>query len=173
MDYSLRAANHRHDLWLIIMMSVRSIWWTDDDVSAPRNRVRHRACRPLAPSSGMQARAGRPATGRPALRDLRANIFANFFAQKPLPPRCRAAGSRPAAGVYSCKFRNRKYIFFKNENKKIKKIAPAQALLYGSLFGRFQGLSFFMSWLYISNSQELHDSSPPGNAVNILSYTDV
>ena len=42
----------------------------------------------------------------------------------PLPPRCRAARSRPpgswAAGVYSCKFPNRKYIFVKNENIKYK-----------------------------------------------------
>jgi len=38
------------------------------------------------------------------------------------PPRCRAARSRPpgswAAGVYSCKFPNRKFIFVKNKNKK-------------------------------------------------------
>jgi len=56
--------------------------------------------------------AGRPAAGRPAPRDLRANIFAKVFSQKPLPPRSGAAG------VYSCKFRKRKYIFLKNENKK-------------------------------------------------------
>jgi len=59
-----------------------------------------------------QSRSGRPAAGRPAPRDLRVNIFAKIFAQKSLPP-----GSR-AAGVYSCKFRKRKYIFVKNENKK-------------------------------------------------------
>ena len=68
--------------------------------------------------------AGRPAAGRPAPRDLRAIFSVNFFPEMPLPPRCRAARSRPpdsgAAGVYSCKFQNRKYIFVKNENKKYK-----------------------------------------------------
>jgi len=68
--------------------------------------------------------AGRPAAGRPAPRELRANIFAKIFAQKPLPPRSGVTRSRSsgsgAAGVYSCKFRKRKYIFVKNENKKIK-----------------------------------------------------
>ena len=53
--------------------------------------------------------AGRPAAGRLALRDLRANIFAKVFAQKPLPPRSGAIRSWPsgsgAAGVYFCKFR--------------------------------------------------------------------
>ena len=89
--------------------------------------------RPVAPQPGGQDRpprcraawgAGRPAAGRPAPRDLRAIFSAIFFSKMPLPPRCRAARSRPpsseAAGVYSCKFPNRKYIFVKNENKKYK-----------------------------------------------------
>ena len=58
---------------------------------------------------------GRPPRWRPAPRDLRANIFAKVFAQKPLPPRSGATRCLPpgsgAAGVYSCKFRKRKYIF--------------------------------------------------------------
>jgi len=48
-------------------------------------------------------------------RGLSANSQRNFFAEKPLPPRSGATG------VYFCKFRKRKYIFVKNENKKIKK----------------------------------------------------
>ena len=72
--------------------------------------------------------AGRPTAGRPAPRDLRANIFAKVFAQKPLPPRsgatrCRTPGSG-ADGVYSCKFRKQKYIFVKNENIKYKNKKP-------------------------------------------------
>jgi len=50
--------------------------------------------------------------GRPAPRDLRAIFATKFFSEMPLPP-----GSG-AAGVYSCKFPNQKYIFEKNENKK-------------------------------------------------------
>ena len=74
------------------------------------------------------ARAGHPAAGRPAPMDLRAIFSANFFSKMPLPPRCRAARSRPpgsgAAGVYSCKFPNQKYIFVKNRNKKYKNKKP-------------------------------------------------
>ena len=51
------------------------------------------------------------------------NFLRDFFSSEmPLPHRCRAARSRPpgsgAAGVYSYKFPNRKYIFVKNKNKK-------------------------------------------------------
>ena len=56
--------------------------------------------------------AGRPAAGRPVPKDPSAICFRLFFAGQPLPP-----GSR-AAGVYLCKFPNRKYIFVKNKNKK-------------------------------------------------------
>ena len=56
-------------------------------------------------------------------RDLSVIIFCVFFAEKPLPPGSRAARSRPpgswAVGVCLCKFSYRKYIFVKNENKKI------------------------------------------------------
>ena len=49
-------------------------------------------------------------------------FYLEIYRNIPRPPRCRAARSRPpssgAAGVYSCKFRKRKYIFVKNENKK-------------------------------------------------------
>ena len=91
---------------------------------------------PVAPQPGGQgrpprcraARAGRPAAGRPAPRDLRANNFTKVFAQKPLPPRSGAARSRPsgsgAAGVYFCKLRKRKYIFVKNKNIKYKNKKP-------------------------------------------------
>ena len=77
--------------------------------------------------------AGRPAGGRPgglaaplpggrSSRDL-SIIFCRFFLQiSPYRPavRFRPPGSG-AAGVYSCKFRTRKYIFVKNENKKYNK----------------------------------------------------
>ena len=67
---------------------------------------------PVAQQPGGQGQPPRCRATGP--RDLRAIIFAKFFAQKPLPPRCRAARSRPpgnwAAGVYSCKFVNRKYL---------------------------------------------------------------
>ena len=49
------------------------------------------------------------------------NFFSSFFAGKPLPP-----GSG-AAGVYLCKFPNRKYIFVKNRNKKYKNKKTASA----------------------------------------------
>ena len=86
-------------------------------------RAKLQKLRPVAPQPGGQGRpprcravwgAGRPAAGRPVPRDLRAIFSAKIFAQKPRPPRCRAAG------VYSCKFPNWKYIFVKNENKKYK-----------------------------------------------------
>ena len=61
------------------------------------------------------------------------NFFLLFFAFKPLPPGCRAARFRPpgsgAAGVYFCKFPNRKYIFVKNENKKYKNKKPLGSAL--------------------------------------------
>ena len=44
-------------------------------------------------------------------------------------PRCRAAGGSGAAGVYSCKFPNRKYIFVKNKNIKYKNKKTAFRLL--------------------------------------------
>ena len=54
--------------------------------------------------------AGRPVAGRPAPRDLRANIFAKVFAQKPLPPRSGATRSRPpgsgVAGYIPVNFEN-------------------------------------------------------------------
>ena len=53
------------------------------------------------------ARAGRPAAGRPAPRDLRVIFSAKFFSEMPLPP------DSGTAGIYSCKFPNRKYIFCK------------------------------------------------------------
>ena len=79
-------------------------------------------------------RAGRPAAGRPGgpaapqpgdrPQGPVCNFFIFFFAEKPLPPGCRAARSRSpgsgAAGVYFCKFPNQKYIFVKNGNKNIK-----------------------------------------------------
>src|SRR6185369_13776202 len=81
--------------------------------------------RPLCDIEPFQSFLSCPAAGQPAPRDLSAIFCHLFFADKPLPPGCRAARSRPpgswAAGVYSCKFPNRKYIFVKNENKKIKK----------------------------------------------------
>ena len=71
-----------------------------------------RAGRPGPAAQLPSGQRGRPprcrATGP---RDLSA-IFFLFFAFKSLPP-----GSE-AAGVYFCKFPNRKYIFVKNENKK-------------------------------------------------------
>ena len=73
--------------------------------------------------------AGRPAAGRPVLQGPRRNFLSIFFADKSLPPGYRAARSRPpgsgTAGVYSCKFRTRKYIFVKNENIKYKNIKTA------------------------------------------------
>ena len=65
---------------------------------------------------------GRPphcrATGPLGARKFSAKIFA----EKPLPPRSGATRSRlpgsGAVGVYSYKFRKRKYIFVKNKNKK-------------------------------------------------------
>ena len=80
--------------------------------------LHHPACRPglAAPLSGAVP------------KDLHTNIFVKNFAQKPLPPRSGATRSRPpgsrAAGVYSCKFGKRKYIFVKNENIKYKNIKP-------------------------------------------------
>ena len=66
--------------------------------------------------------AGRPAVGRPVLQRLFCKNFREIFTEKPMPPRSGATRSGPpgcgAAGVYSCKFRKRKYIFVKNENKK-------------------------------------------------------
>ena len=66
--------------------------------------------------------AGRPAAGRPVLQGPKRSFFVKFFTDKPLPPGSGATGCRPpgsgAAGVYSCKFGLRKYIFVKNENKK-------------------------------------------------------
>ena len=62
--------------------------------------------------------------GRSPRRDLRAIFSAKFFSEMPLPPRCRAARTwlpgSGAAGVYFCKFPNRKYIFVKNKNIKYK-----------------------------------------------------
>ena len=64
------------------------------------------------------------------------NFFSSFFADKPLPPGSRTV--RPpvsgAAGVYFCKFPNRKYIFVKNGNKKYKnkKTAPSEARSFQS-----------------------------------------
>ena len=76
------------------------------------------------PPGSRAARGGRPPGSRATgPRDLSTIIFHFFFAEKPLPPGCRAARSRPpgswAAGVYFCKFPYRKYIFIKNKNKNI------------------------------------------------------
>ena len=55
----------------------------------------------------------------------RTQFFTKIFTDKPLSPGSGATRCRPpnswAAGVYSCKFRKRKYIFVKNENEKYKK----------------------------------------------------
>ena len=71
--------------------------------------------RPVAPQPGGQARPPRcRATG---LQGPARKYFRKSFSQKPLPPRSGATRSQPpgsgAAGVYSCKFRKRKYIFVK------------------------------------------------------------
>ena len=84
--------------------------------------------------------------GRPAPRDLRAIFATKFFSEMPLPP-----GSG-AAGVYSCKFPNRKYIFVKNENKKYKnkKTAYSSASCWGwsepgiFFFGSLERFLFFV-----------------------------
>ena len=80
-------------------------------------RAKLQKLRPVAPQPGGQGRGGRP-------QGPARNFLREIFFEMPLPPRCRAARSRPpgsgAAGVYSCKFPNRKYIFVKNENKKYK-----------------------------------------------------
>ena len=119
-------------------------------------------------------RAGRPAAGRPRPAtplpgDLggrpprcratgpqgpaRNFLSEFFFSEMPLPPRCRAAWSRPpasgAAGVYSCKFPNRKYIFVKNRNKKYKnKKPPARSLFYLGRTGPFMQTAAFFYFLY-------------------------
>ena len=88
------------------------------------------------PTPYIGAGAGRPAAGRPWRPAARLpgdrspgtclQFFSSFFSDKPPPPGSRAARSRPpgsgAAGVYFCKFPNRKYIFVKNRNKKYKNI---------------------------------------------------
>ena len=79
----------------------------------------------LQPGGQGRRPGGRPPRCRAtAPRDLCVNSFVKVFAQKSLPPRSGAAG------VFSCKFRKRKYIFVKNENKKYKNIKTA---LSGSL----------------------------------------
>jgi len=66
---------------------------------------------PVAQLPGGQG--GRPPRYRATdPRDLSAIFVVFFFADKLLPPGCRAAG------IYCCKFPNRKYIFVKKENKK-------------------------------------------------------
>ena len=98
---------------------------------------------------------GRPAAGRPVLQGPRRKFSAKLFTEKPLPPgsgaaRCWPPGSG-AAGIYSCKFRKRKYIFVKNENKKYKNIKIAgQRQLVGLSVGLSDGgpgetLSFLLS----------------------------
>ena len=89
------------------------------------------------PAAGRPVGAGRPVTGRPAPGTC-LQFFHLFFTDKPLPPGCRAARSRPpgsgAAGVYFCKFPNRKYIFVKNGNKKYKnKKTAVAAMVMGPL----------------------------------------
>ena len=93
-----------------------------------------------------------------------------IFAEKPLPPRSGATRSRPpgsgAGGVYFCKFRKRKYIFVKNENKKIKKprgSAPAGWAATASGEGSGSGLEPMTGHTYglVSLGRSRAQSSSP------------
>ena len=103
---------------------------------------------PSRPRSGWwcdrRRRGGWAAGRRP--QDLRVNVFVKFFIQQSLPARSGATRSRPpgsgAAGVYFYKFRTRKYIFIKNENKKYKNKKTAQAGPPGIIGGRKRQTDF-------------------------------
>ena len=94
--------------------------------------LHHPACRP-GPAARLPGDQGGPAAPQPGDRPQGpvCNFFHLFFVEKPLPPGCRAARSRPpgsgAAGVYFCKFPNRKYIFIKNRNIKYKNKKTAKS----------------------------------------------
>ena len=83
---------------------------------------------PAAPQPG--GLGGRPSSCRAAgSQGPVCNLFSSFFSGKPLPP-----GSG-AAGVYFCKFPNRKYIFVKNENKKYKNKKTAGSVIGWACLG--------------------------------------
>ena len=101
--------------------------------------------------------AGRPAAGWPVLQGPARKFSPLKIIENPLPPYSRATRCRPPGsgevGVYTCKFRKRKYIFVKNEIEKCKnkKIAGGGAWFWAFAGQEFKlgfqaSLFFFLFW---------------------------
>ena len=87
----------------------------DDDVMSDSCNVGAEcevAAESLRSPSSRAARAGRPAAGRPASRDLRVNIFAKVFYKSP----CRPAAGRPGPGRPAVGRPGYILVNFENEN---------------------------------------------------------